>query len=228
MARILGIGPFDEPLGELRAAALAVETHHEAVVVDLLDRAARLGEVGAAAGGDRSVAVDGGRHIRGLVGALRVAAGGALGLVLAQPAADYRLPALEAVVVWVIAVADVLAEQAANLFRVVALPGGDVGLEPPIHVSAVHRAHFIATPVAGAFRTRCGAAPRRTRNAWGPCSRRGCSGSGGAARRHRPRRRPAGRPRPRRPPATLRRRARRRRRRGRPRGAAGPPRSRPG
>src|SRR5207247_9143040 len=48
LTRPLAARPPHVPLGEFAAPARGVEPHHEAVVVDLVHRAARAGQVGAA------------------------------------------------------------------------------------------------------------------------------------------------------------------------------------
>ena len=46
-------------VGELPAAPVGAEPHHEAIVINAIDRAARLHEVRAGPGGDGDLAVDG-------------------------------------------------------------------------------------------------------------------------------------------------------------------------
>ena len=65
--------PLHEPLRELAAAAVGVEAHHEAVVVDPCDRTARPVAVGARAGRHSRVAVDGEGRVAGVEGSRLVA-----------------------------------------------------------------------------------------------------------------------------------------------------------
>src|SRR5918996_1605948 len=107
-----------EPLGELNAASVRVESHHEAVVVDALDLPSGLVAIGAAAGCDGDVTVDCHGRVRGLVGARLVSLPG-LVLPFAQPRVDYGHASSHRLVVWVIADLGILCEQVADLLAVI-------------------------------------------------------------------------------------------------------------
>src|SRR6476646_5626261 len=123
MRSTLRCRPLDVPLGELTAASFGVEADHEAVVVDRVDRTAGLDDVRARAGGDRNVTGDGDRLVEGVVCARLVPGRGALVIPLPQPGVHHGIPSRDGLVVWVVPVADVLAEQRLDLPAVVRLPG---------------------------------------------------------------------------------------------------------
>src|SRR6266545_7738312 len=104
MRGTLCVGTLHEPLGELAAAPLGVESHHVAIVVDLLDRTAWLGVIRAASSGHRHVAGD--RHglVGSVVGPLLVPGRRAFVLALAAPRVDDGTSALAGLVIGVIAV----------------------------------------------------------------------------------------------------------------------------
>src|SRR6266480_3881307 len=114
------------PLGELAAAALAVEADHPAVVVDRGDRAAGTLGVGARADGDRHVAVDGDGPVGAGIGSGLVARRGARVLAVAEPGGDDRVATGDRVVVGVVPIGDVLAEERLDRGAVVGLPGVEV------------------------------------------------------------------------------------------------------
>src|SRR5581483_2216251 len=138
----LCVRALDVPLGELAAAAVVPEPHHEAVVEDPLHGPAGAREVGARAGGHRDVAVDRDRRVRGLVGALRIARRGIRVVALAEPRLDHGLPAADRLVVRVVPVLDALGEQGGDPLRVVGPPRLDVVVEPASHVSSFHSLSF--------------------------------------------------------------------------------------
>jgi hypothetical protein len=109
-------------LGVLPAAPVVAEPHHEAVVVNAIDRATWLREVRAAPSGDGDFAVHGDHPVVGVVGFLRVAIG--------EPRGDDRLPPSEGFFAGVVAILGVVAEQGADPVGVVGLPGLDVVREP--------------------------------------------------------------------------------------------------
>src|SRR6266540_1215093 len=135
----LRVGTLHEPLGELAAPPLGVESHHVAIVVDLLDRTAWLGVISATPSGHRHVAVD--RHglVGSVVGALLVPGRGAFVLPLAEPRVDDGTSALDGLVIGVVAVRHVVAEERADRLAVVRLPRLDVGGQPAVDAFLVHR-----------------------------------------------------------------------------------------
>src|SRR6476469_1927677 len=139
---MLCVGALDEPLGELAAAAVAVETHHEAVVVDLLHRAAGPLEVGARARGHDRVAVNRDQRVGRVVGALGIPRRGIFVLALAEPRLDHGLAATNRLVVRVIAVLDLLREQRHDRVRVVGPPRLDVVVQPASDVPWFHPFSF--------------------------------------------------------------------------------------
>ena len=89
--------------------------------------------------------------------------------------------ALHRLVVGVVAVVDVVAEQRPDRLGVIRLPGLDVVRQPPGHACRSIRSSFVsrrrttaecfsAAPAAAACPRRCAAARRRTRSASAPCS----------------------------------------------------------
>src|SRR4051795_795755 len=110
MGQSLCARPLHVPLVVLAAPALGVEPHHDAVVVDPVDRPSGTLEVRARPGGPGEVAVHGNGRIRRVVGALVVAGRGALVIALAKPGLDYRIEPGDGLVVRVVAVLDVLGE----------------------------------------------------------------------------------------------------------------------
>src|SRR5919106_6748431 len=125
---------LDEPLGELAATSLGIEADHEAVVVDVGDRAAGLGAVGAGADCDRDLTVGGDGAVVGVVGAGLVGRRGVGMVALPEPGLDHRIAAADRSVVGVVAVLDLLGEKGADRLAVVRLPRLDVGLEPLVDV----------------------------------------------------------------------------------------------
>src|SRR6188472_2231438 len=165
---MLCVRPLDVPLGELATAAVVREPHHEAVLVDDVHRTARVFVVGARADGDGDIALDGDGRVRGVVGALLVAARGVLVLPLAEPRLHHCAATGDGLVVRVVAVLDVLGEERRDPVAVVRLPGLYVLVEPAGDVCSVHP---ILLVVASAARgeavcpTACAAARSRTGSA---------------------------------------------------------------
>src|SRR5215467_3924707 len=139
---VLATRPLHVPLGEFAAPACRVKTHYEAVVIDLLHRAARPRQVPAAAHGYRDVAVDGDRTVTGVIGALLVPGRGAGVLRLAQPRPDHRITAGYRVVVGVVPVQHVCCEQFSDLIAVVTFPGLDVRPKPAVDLRSIHTSHL--------------------------------------------------------------------------------------
>src|SRR6478609_7047805 len=128
-------GPLDEVLGELTAAPVGVETDHEAVLVDLHDRPTRGVPVGRAPGGHHRVAVDG-------------------GCSLAEPGGHHGLATDHRLVVGVVPVGDVGAEQVGDLLTLVGTPGRHVAVEPGLGTLPVHRATVARSAAPGVRRGR--------------------------------------------------------------------------
>src|SRR5918999_781884 len=132
-------GPLHVPLGELAASTLAVEAHHEAVVVDLVDRAARFSAVGTRTDRHGYVAIDGDGPIGGVVGARLVPRRGVLVLSLAEPRFDDGIAAANGLVVGLVAVLAVLAEQGRDPVPLIGQPCLDVIVEPALDLLVRHR-----------------------------------------------------------------------------------------
>jgi len=145
----LATRPPHVPLGELPAPVCGVKPHHEAVVIDLLHRAARPGQIDAASGRHRDVSIDGDGPVLGVVGALLVPGRGAGVLSLTQPRPHHRRAADHRVVMRVVTVLHVFCEQLADLIVVVALPGLDVRLQPAVDSRLVHVFHLLRVSLTG-------------------------------------------------------------------------------
>src|SRR5262245_53504653 len=108
-------GALHEPLRELTATAVGIEAQGEAVVVDLADRPAGPLGVGASPDRHRAVTVDRERSVLRRVDPGLVATRRAGELALLAPGSDDRVAPANGLVIGVIAVLDVLAEQVPDL-----------------------------------------------------------------------------------------------------------------